>query len=82
MVISSAISSRLEEFTNYPAETYLKCFDILTRASLGPRTLRFFICLSNALKEEYHFHVLQLIYEEFVIDKLPKYYKFTTQAQS
>ena len=81
MIISTAISSALEEFTNYPAETYLKCFDVLTRASLGPRTIRFFICLCNALKQQYHYHVLQLIYEEFILDKLPKYYKFTVEAQ-
>jgi hypothetical protein len=61
---------------------YLNCFNALVRASMGARTIRFMICISNALKEDYQFHILKLLYENFIVPKLVRYYKTTTTAQS
>ena len=66
----------------FEPETYLKCFETLVRVSLGPQTLKFMTCVSNALKEECQFSVLKLIYEKFIFDKLARFYKFTTTAQT
>lgn len=78
--IFSVVSEQIS-FTELPPETYLKCFERLTESALGPRTVAFMTAVSVSLKHEFKFNILKLLYLEFIIPRVVRYYKFCKSQQ-